>query len=264
MNKHSSETAFQIFSILFFVIVGIVMIYPMWYVIMYSLSDPTIHRLNNLYLLPDKFTLDSYKFVFGQKMIYNGYRNTLFISFMGTVFNLFIISFTAYPLSKEKLTGKRIIFGYFLFTMLFNGGMIPTYLVVRQLGMVDKLWALFIPNAMNVFYLMVMIRFFKSISSSIIDSAKIDGCNEMYILLKIVFPLSTSVLAAIGLFCVVGYWNEYLSGVIYINSPGKRPLQVILYSMLRSTIVAQELGYEQMTITPESLKMSVVVVSTLR
>ena len=116
---------------------------------------------------------------------------------------------------------------------------------------------------MNVFYMMIMMRFFKSIPASLIESAKIDGCNDVFILIRIVIPVSTAVFAAIGLFCAVGYWNEYLSGVIYINHKEKSPLQVILYGMLKENIEASQLGYERRAITPDSVKMGTVVVALL-
>ena len=151
----------------------------------------------------------------------------------------------------------------FMFTMLFSGGMIPTYMVVRRLGLVDTLWALILPNAFSVYYMLIMIRFFKSIPSSLIESAKIDGCNEIYILFKIIIPVSTAVFAAIGLFSAVGYWNEYLSGVIYINHIEKSPIQVVLYGMLKQNLMASQLGHENKQMTPETVKMCTVIVALL-
>jgi putative aldouronate transport system permease protein len=261
MNRSFNSYFFNFSNYLFFIILGIIMLYPMWYVIMYSLSDPTSNHLNNLYLLPDKFTLDSYKYVLTESLIFTGLKNSIIITVSGTAISLIVISFAAYTFSREKLIGKNIIFGLFLFTMLFGGGLVPTYLVVKQLGMVDTLWALILPNTMNVYFMLIMIRFFRSIPSSLIESAKIDGGNEIYILFRIVLPMSTAALAAVGLFSAVGYWNDYLSGVIYINHSEHNPLQVILYSLLSQSLRASELGYENFRMTPDSIKMSTVVVA---
>lgn len=254
---------FNIFNYSLFTLLGLITLYPMWYVLMYSLSDPHMRRLNSIFLVPAGFTLETYKYVLSQQMILTGYKNTMFIVIMGTALSLLVVSLAAYPLSREKLLGKNIIFSIFMFTMLFDGGMIPTYLVVQKLGLVDNLWALILPGIMSVYYMLIMIRFFRSIPVSLIESAKIDGCNDIFILFRIIIPMSTAVFAAIGLFCAVGSWNEYLSSVIYINSQEKRPIQLVLYGLLKQNLAASQFGFESPVLTPETIKMATVIVALL-
>lgn len=237
------------------------MLYPFWYVFMYSLSDPGRTVINNLFLVPSHFTLNAYKYVLSQPLIYSAYRNTLFITLAGTAVNLLVTSFMAYALSMDRVTGKKIVLKLLIFSMLFSGGLIPTYLVVRQFGLIDSLWSLIIPNALSVYYTLIMIRFFRSIPASLLESAKIDGCNDIYILFRIVLPLSTAAITAIGLFYAVGHWNEYLTAILYINKAQKNPLQVILYNMLTENIQARQAGMTDDALTPQSLKMSAVIVA---
>ena len=257
-----NRSVFHIFNYAFFIILAIFMIYPLWYVIMYSFSDPEVIVLRSMYLLPERFSLATYKYVLRQPTIYSGIYNSLFVTVVGTTVNLLVITFTAYSLSRDNLFGKKGIFVFFIFTMLFSGGLVPTYLVVRQFGLIDSLWALILPGALSVYYLLIMMRFFKGIPASLFDSAKLDGASEFYIVFKIVLPLSKAALAAIGLFCAVGHWNQYFDGLIYLNSMEKYPLALILYGMLKRTISPVATGI-RVVVTPINIKMSAIVISLL-
>jgi putative aldouronate transport system permease protein len=151
---------------------------------------------------------------------------------------------------------------YFAFTMLFGGGLVPTYLVVRSFGLIDKLWSLIIPGALSVYFLLIMIKFFRGIPSSLFDSAKLDGASEFYLLFKIVLPLSGAALAAIGLFCAVGHWNGYFDGLMFLNSMEKYPLALILYGMLKRTVNPAATGMK-VVVTPINVKMTSVVIALL-
>jgi len=245
----------------FFVLMAILMLYPIWYVLMYSLSDPAKESLNNYYLIPDGFTLQTYLYVLKLPHIIIGYKNTIFVTVAGTAISLFLTVITAYPFSKKDLIGKKYFFGMMLVTMLFYGGVIPTYMVVRSLGLTDTLWALIIPNALSVFNILVMVKFFKGIPESLIESAKIDGYNDISILIKIVLPLSTAVLASIGLFYAVGRWNEYLSCALYITSREKKVLQVILRGMLTEDSLGAQTGQLGLTTTPHVLRMAAIIIT---
>lgn len=263
MKNSFGSRVFDVFNYTFFVILSLLMIYPLWYVIMYSFSDPNVVVLNGLYLTPSKFSLSTYKFILGQHTIFTGIMNSIFITVIGTALSLFLLSFSAYPLSRDKFVGRKFVFAYFIFTMLFNGGMVPTYLVVRQFGMVNSLWSLIIPNSLSIYYMLIMIKFFKTIPLSVFESAKLDGAKEFYIVFKIVLPLSKAALAAIGLFCAVGQWNQYFSGLIYLNDMEKYPLQVILYGMLTRTMSTAATGNKGLSVTPMNIKMGAVVVTLL-
>lgn len=181
MNKKKLNVL-SFVNYVFFILLTLIMIYPFWYVLMYSLSDPGKVSINNYYLIPDGFSLVTYKHVLRQPFLLLGYKNTAFVTATGTIISLFMTVITAYPLSREKLTGKKIYFRLILFTMLFSGGMIPTYLVIRGIGLLDTLWALIIPNAVSVYYMLIMIKFFKGIPVSLIESARIDGYDDIAIL----------------------------------------------------------------------------------
>jgi putative aldouronate transport system permease protein len=248
---------------LFFVFLAIIMVYPLWYVLMFSLSDPDRISINNYYLIPDGFTLRTYSYVIKSSYIRLGFKNSLFVTGIGTLLSVLLTTITGYPLSRKELFGKKYIFSMMLFTMLFSGGLIPTYLVVRAFGLVDSLWALILPNVISVFNMMIAIKFFKNIPDSLIESAKIDGYNDVYIFVRIVMPLSTAVIATIGLFYAVSYWNTYLYGVIYITSMEKRVLQVVIRSMLYEETLAPSVGIRGEMVTPESMKMAAIFVTLL-
>jgi len=262
MKTGLSEKIFDCLNVVFFIALAVLMFYPLWYVIMYSFSDPNIITFGNMYLKPTGFTLATYRNIMRQRTIYTGTQNSIFITFFGTLINLAVLYLTAYPLSRDNLTGRKPIFAYFIFTMLFSGGMIPTYLVVRQFNMIDTLWALIIPNALSIYYMLILIKFFKSIPESLFESAKLDGASELYIVFKIVLPLSLASLASIGLFCAVGHWNSYLSAMIYLNHVERFPLQYILFGMLSRSFNPGDMGgINEIRVTPESIKMAAVVIS---
>ncbi len=262
MNK-SGLRIYTYILYIFFIVLGLLMLYPLWYVLMFSLSDPERISLNNYYLVPDGFTLTTYKYVIQQPFISIGYKNSVFVTVVGTFLGLLLTVTTAYPLSREYLTGRKLFFGMMVFTMLFGGGLIPTYLIVRWAGLVNSLWALIIPSSIIVYYMLIMIKFFKGIPVSLIESAKIDGYDDISILFKIVLPLSGAVLASIGLFYAVTHWNAYLSATIYITDREKRVLQVVIRSMLKEESLAAEVGVTGLNVTPQTMKMAAIIITLL-
>jgi len=257
------DKGFNVFNHVFFVMVSIIMLYPFWYVLMFSISDPSKSALNSYYLLPQGFTLDTYRYMLKQTLIYTGYKNTIFVTVVGTAFSLFMTFITAYPLSQGKLKGKNIILKFIFFTMLFDGGMIPTYIVVRGLGLTNSLWSLIILGCINVFYLLIMIKFFKGIPSSLIESAKIDGYNDIGILFKIVLPLSGAALSSIALFYAVGHWNAFLGPIIYINDNDKMVLQVVLRSLFKQDTLGNETNISMQISSPEHFRMATIIITIL-
>ncbi|HHV95677.1 MAG TPA: carbohydrate ABC transporter permease [Clostridiaceae bacterium] len=261
--KYRSDRVFNVINYSLMIFLAAIMLYPLWYVLMYSLSEPQRYSVNNYYLIPNGFNLSTYKYIIVQPLIIRGFKNSVFVTVMGTFISLLLTSFTAYPLSREVFVGKKFFFNMIIFTMLFSGGIIPTYLVVRALGLLDSLWALILPSSISVFNMLVMMKFFKNIPVSLIESAKIDGYNDIYILFKIVLPLSKAVLASIGLFSAVGYWNTYLPCLIYITDVNKRVMQVILRGMLQAESLAAQTGAVDQIITPQNMKMAVIIVTML-
>lgn len=260
IKKKNKISVFSTVNYLLFTIISVIMLYPFWYILMYSFSNPNEVSLNNYYLIPHGFTFETYKLAFRTSSIYTGFLNSVIVTVAGTLIGLALTTMTAYPLSRQYLKGRSYIFGFVMFTMLFHGGIIPTYLIVRSYGMVDTLWALFLPSAVNVYNMLIMIKFFKNIPDELIESARIDGCNEMKILARIIIPLSTAVLATIGLFYAVFYWNSFLPGLIYLNDNKKWPLQVVLRSML-DVQASSGAGGDAIFVSPENLKMATVVIT---
>ncbi|MDF2921611.1 MAG: binding-protein-dependent transport system inner rane component [Paenibacillaceae bacterium] len=253
---------FSVFNYSLFVLLGILMLYPFWYVLMYSFNDPIAPSSTGLNLYPRVFSLDTYKYVLNQKFLYVGFTNSIIVTVGGTLISMLLTIGCAYPLSKAQLKGRRLFFSVIFFTMLFSGGLIPTYILVSKLNMVNTLWALMVPGAVVVYFLIIMIKFFKGIPEELIESAKIDGANDMYILFRIALPLSKAVLAAVGLMYAVMRWNEYLPGIIYINDSKKYVLQVILNGMLNEETLASSGGASSIT-SPESVKMAAVILTIL-
>lgn len=254
---------FDVFNYIQLTLIALAMLYPLWYVLMYSISDPAKINPQGLCLIPQGLDINVYRFLIKNQLIRLGFKNSLIVTGAGTSLTLIMTGITAYPLSREKLVGKKYIFGMMFFTMLFSGGMIPTFLVVRTLNMVDTFWALFVPGSISVYNMLIMIKFFKGIPISLIESAKIDGYSDFSIFVKIVLPLSKAVFASIGLFTAVGLWNMYLPSLIYISDPKKRVMQVILQTMLREEKLNAELGIVSEWVTPQNTKYAAIIVTML-
>ncbi|MDF2927352.1 MAG: transporter permease [Paenibacillaceae bacterium] len=262
MGTRRRWDGFPVFNYTLFIVLGIIMLYPFWYVLMYSLNDPSVPTSVGFNLYPKEFSLDTYRQVLSQSTLYTGFMNSLIVTAGGTLISMLLTISCAYPLSKTRLKGRNGFFWLFFFTMLFSGGMIPTYILVSKLHMVNTLWALMVPNAVVVFYMIIMTKFFRGIPEELIESAKIDGAHDFYILVRIVLPLSKAVLAAVGLMYGVGKWNEFMAGIIYINDSKKYVLQVILNSMLNEQTLASQAGSSTVS-SPESVKMAAVILTIM-
>lgn len=262
MRRHKKVRVTTVLNYLLFVIIGIIMVYPFWYVVMYSFSAPSQSSLSHLYLWPAGFTLENYRYAFSKKILFSGFFNSVFLTVVGTFVNMVLTIMLAYPLSREKLPGKRFFSAFVVFPMLFNGGMIPTYLVIKEFGLLDSLWSLIASMAVNVYNLLILTKFFKSIPESLIDAAKIDGCGDVMTLVNIVLPLSKASLATISLFYAVQHWNEFLHATIYINTDSRWPLQVVLRNII--DMIANDLNSSgEVFMNPENFKMATIVITVL-
>lgn len=247
-------------------VAGLVMLYPMWYVFMYGLSDPHAVLGKGAILWPQEPTLAAVAFVLRTPEIMRSYLNTAFVVIAGTLLSLVATSLFAYPLST-RIPGVRVISLLTYFTILFGGGIIPTYVMVRETGLINSLWALIVPQLVWPFYVFIMIKFFKNIPDSLPESARIDGANDLVILLRIVLPLSLPALASVGLFYAVRYWNEFFTAIIYLPNKDKWTLQVILRSLLITQLEDQfDMPSGDQTagsVTADTVKMATVIVGTL-
>lgn len=220
-------------------IISITMIYPFVNIVAVSFSSYQAFLENPLRIIPSGFTLDAYEQLMRHQRLYSSYMNTIIITVTGVSSSLVLYILTAYPLSKRELKGRKIIMVLIVFTMMFNGGLIPNYYLVRGLGLLDSLAAIVLTAMFSGFNLILVKNFFESLPESLIEAAKIDGASEPYILAKIVVPLSTPILATICLFTAVGYWNNFFSAVIYIRSPEKWTLMLFLREIIMGAKMAE-------------------------
>ncbi|MDF2644420.1 MAG: sugar transporter permease [Paenibacillus sp.] len=249
-------------------LVSIVTLYPFWHVLMYSLSDPKLAMGGGLFLWMKGFSLTSYELLLKSKGIYYAYGNSIFRLVIGTAINIVLTAMLAYPLSIRRFVGRNTITLMIFFTMLFSGGMIPTYLIVKELGLIDSIWSLIIPSALSAWNLIILKNYFQSLPAELEESANIDGASPMRILFSVILPVSGPVIAAIALFYGVAHWNSYFDAILYINSDAKQVLQVFLRTMLQSSSLQQVQGTDNFAasiglVTEESVKMATVVVSVI-
>lgn len=250
----------------FLALLVFICLYPFLNVIAYSLSGYNAVLSGRVTFFPIDFSLEAYRQILGKAQIWIAMRTTVLITLLGTALSIILTIFAAYALSRRDLPGRGVLTGLILFTMYFSGGIIPTFMVVKGLGMYDKLSALFVPQAVNVFNFIVMRTFFQQIPESLEEAARIDGASHMVVLWKIILPLSIPIIATIGLFYAVQYWNGYFDALLYIQSPDKFTLQLRLRSLLFAEELnnaganAEGIGTQVMT---QSLKMACVAVSAL-
>lgn len=272
MNKRGmSDKTFDLINNLFLTLIVIVIVYPLVFVISASISDPLAVSSGKMWLFPIDITFDGYKRILEDGSIWLGYRNTIYYTTVGTLIHLFILLPCAYSLSRKELGGRKVILWFILFTMMFSGGLIPTYLVVKNLGMLDSIWALVIPGVVGAWSILVARAFFQqSIPDQLIEAAKIDGANEFYIFLRIVIPLSMPIIAVMALFHAVNLWNQYFNALIYLSDRDKYPLQLILREIL--VVNQMQLGegsgeqtesLVQQVRTGGLIKYAVIIVSSL-
>ena len=242
-----------------------VCLYPFLNVVAYSFSGYNAVLSKEVTFYPIDFTLEAYKQILGRTTIWTAMRTTVMVTLLGTALSLVLTTFAAYALSIRDLPGRKVLTGLILFTMYFGGGMIPTFLVVKGVCLYDTLGALFIPQSVSVFNFIVMRTFFRELPESLQDAARIDGASYMQVLVKIILPLSLPILATIGLFYAVGYWNSYFEALIYIQDVDKYTLQLRLRSLLFGSELTSNTSDNvagTMVLT-QSLKMAIVAVSTV-
>ncbi|RKJ41730.1 carbohydrate ABC transporter permease [Acutalibacter sp. 1XD8-33] len=261
------EKCFTVFNYTFFTLLCLIMLYPFWHVLMQSLSSTEQALRGGIFLYPKDFSIGTYQSVFKNPQIYNGFATTIFVTAIGSTLGTLLTAMTAYPLSKSRLRGSKIIMFLVLFTMIFSAGMIPNYLLIRSLGLYDSRWALILPGMVSAYNCILMKNFFLSIPEALEESARIDGANDMRIFFSIILPLSKATIATIMLFNAVMYWNDYFSAVLYIRDVDKWPLQTVLRQMLTNTQQAmQQAGVnvrQQSDANAVTIKAASIVVATV-
>jgi putative aldouronate transport system permease protein len=209
-------------------------LYPFIYVLSMSFSDPKYVLNKSVWLLPKGFTLDAYKLVLSNEYIWKAYYNTIWYTLVGTILNIIFTVTAAYPLSRKQFFLRNPLMMYIVLTMFFSGGLIPTFILVSQLGLYNTRWALILPHLVSAFYIIVSRAFFQSIPDELVESSKLDGANDFTILYRIIIPLSLPILAVLTLFYAVDHWNSYFNAILYLSSGDLQPLQVYLMKVLIS------------------------------
>lgn len=247
---------------------GFITFYPFWYVLIYSLSTYRNVLDTKILLYPVGFTLENYRYVFNDHSMFFGTLNSIFVAGVGTILSLIITLLMAYPMCK-RIPGIHGITFLVYFTLLFSGGMIPTYLIVKDTGLINSLWSLIIPQLINPFYLFIMRNAIKEIPDSLSESAQLDGASHLRILLQIIVPLSLPMLASIALFYAARYWNAYFDALLYISKPERWTLQLVIRNIIFAqnpelsggAMVASEATTTARTL--ETIQMALLVVSVV-
>ena len=227
-KKHKTQT-FDVVNYIVFIILALIILIPIWKVLVDSLNQVGVYQFR---LWPSQFTLDGYKTIIGTQALYRPFINSVVTTIVGSVLGLVLCTLGGYVLAQEDMPGRGTFAFFLLFTMVFSGGMIPEYLVMKQLHLVNSMWVLVVKHGINVYNLVLMKNFFEGIPSSLFEAAKIDGCSPMRIFTRIVLPLSKAALASIGLMFAVTIWNDYSTVKIYITDPNQINFQYKLRNMI--------------------------------
>ncbi|SEB10202.1 carbohydrate ABC transporter permease [Paenibacillus sp. 276b] len=227
------DRIFNIINHFLLIIITLIVIYPLVFVLSASFSDPQAVLRGEMFLWPKGINLHSYEKIFQNKDILRGYTNTLIYTSVGTLINLVMTILAAYPLSRKDFIGRNAIMALFVFTMFFSGGLIPTYMLIKNLGMLNTFWVMIIPNAVSIWNIIIMRTFFQqSIPNELHEAATIDGCSNIQTLTRIILPLSMPIIAVTILFYAVGHWNSFFNAMLYLSDKDKFPLQLILREIL--------------------------------
>ncbi|NMB51531.1 MAG: carbohydrate ABC transporter permease [Bacteroidales bacterium] len=238
----NSDILFNIINYTFLFFCFLVVVFPLLNVVSQSLSSPKAVAAGRVWFWPVEPTLVAYQKILGSRQLLMGFYNSFIYTFFGTMINVVLSVMAAYPLSRKDFYGRQFIISIFVFTMMFSGGMIPTYLLIKNLGFIDTRWAMIIPNALTVWNVMLARTFFQNtIPVELYEASELDGASDMDIITKVVIPLSAPILAVLTLFYAVGHWNSYFSGLLYLKSQNLMPLQVVLRNLMSSVDLIQNM-----------------------
>lgn len=266
----TSDRMFDIFNYTFLAILLVIVAYPLYYVLIASISDPYEVYAGKTFLLPSKVTFEGYARVFKEKSIATGYINSIYYTVLGTVVSVALIITTGYCVSKKTLPFRKSIMMFYVFTMYFNGGLIPTYLVVAKMGLLNSVWSLILPGGVAVFNVIVCRTFFESsIPEELYEAASIDGSSNLRTFFRIALPLSKPILAVMVIFTMVAYWNDWFTALIYMSEKSKYPLQlalrqILIQSQATATMMGNmDSGYAEANKITELIKFSSIVVGAV-
>lgn len=267
-GKRRTPDVMEMLIYLFAALMLIIIVYPLYFIVMASFSDPAAVANGKMWLFPKGFTLDGYKELLKHSNIWIGYKNTILYTAVGTLISLAINVSAAYALSRKDLVGRKAITMFFIFTMFFNGGLIPTFLTIRDFHMYDTFLVMVLPFSVAVFNIIVARTFFQSsIPGDLWEAAQLDGCGNLKYYVQIVLPLSKAILSVLALWTAVGYWNSYFNALIYLKDQDLYPLQLVLRNILITNQMQSSLGTGEAAVVALRLanlmRYAVIIVSTL-
>lgn len=267
IRKSLGERIFTYLNYTFFIVLGILTLFPFLHIVAKSLSGEAAVISGSVTIFPIDLQFGTYKWVLGNQQFLNSLYITVLITVIGTVLGLLVTVLCAYPLSKPGLVARKPLLLIFIFTMVFNGGLIPTYMLMNQLGLVNTVGSLFLPGLVNVFNMLIVKNYFESLPDGLEESAKLDGASNVRILFSVMIPLSMPVLATVGLFYAVMLWNSYFNALIYITTPALKPLQLYLKELIASTEeilkIAGTVDVSNLSQTPETVRAASIITATI-
>lgn len=267
-KKSFADSAFYVMGYFLLGMFTLAIIVPIFYVIIASFMDPTVLQSKGITFDFSKWSTDAYRRVFENKMIWLGFKNSIIYSVSFTIFSVGVTVLAAYPMSKKDLVGKNIFNTFFVITMFFGGGLVPTYLLISDLNMLDTIWAIILPNAFNVWNMILARTYYQSIPSELREASAMDGASELVHFFKILLPVCKPIIAVLALYQFVGMWNSYFDPMIYLNNAEMQPLQLVLRSILIQNtpepgMIADITGLAEMSKIAELLKYATIVVSSI-
>ncbi len=269
LPKSRADKIFTVFNYLFLILVLLVILYPLWIVVIASVSSSSAVMRGDVWILPSEFSLTGYKRIFGYERLWTGYGNTFLYTITGTVLALVCTLPAAYALSKKDFVGGKFFTGCFLFAMFFNGGIIPTFLTMRSYNLLDTMWAVILPGTVATYNLILCRSFFvNNVPPDLWESAQLDGCSHTRFFVSIVIPVSKAIISVMVLYYAVTFWNSYFNALMYLTSQEKYPLQIILRDILLmssvdSTTMAGSNAVDELFEVMLTMKYGVIIVSSV-
>ena len=264
--KNNADRVWSFFCYATVAVLTLIVLYPIIYILSASVSNSNMVVQGKVWLFPVKFTWQAYEIVFKKAEIWVGYRNTVVYTFLGTMINLAMTLMCAYPLARKNLRGRGIIMFICSFTMMFSGGMIPNYILVRELGIMNTTWAMVLPGAMSVYNMIVCRTFIESnIPGEMLEAAQIDGCSDTQFFFSMVLPLSKSIIAVLALWYGVAHWNSYMNAFLYLRESARYPLQIFLKEILIQShhLGSEDIDVDNLNTIAETIKYAVIVVASV-
>lgn len=270
-RRTKGDRIFDAFNFVLLLAICLIVAYPLYFVVIASISDPNVVNKGGVILWPKGVTMLGYEKLFQDKNIWTGYANTFFYTFVGTTLNVIVTICAAYALSRKDLVGRRVLMKYFIFTMYFSGGLIPMFIQINSMGLYNTRWVLIILGLMSVYNMIITRTFFESsIPDELLEAAKLDGCSDLRFFVSIVLPLSHAIIAVLIVYYGVGHWNQYFNALIYVSKQEYYPLQIVLREILIQSRQTEAVVSEgqiaellEKNKYAELIKYGVIVVSSL-